>query len=216
MTNGMKMDPLFLKCIISKSEVDTRVTTSLVRANLSNLNKYLPSIKYDIEAFNNYVIDQRKILIARGEDTTDLMVNLFKGYMTAKDKEFREFIKTQKNKYEIEGVDMTVDQLMQLAETKYKALVQTKEWNAPTKEQEQIVALTAQLNDYKKGTLKLSKHLKATMAGGKCHGQKKGKRKLPKEEEEEGNSTSTSQSSGNLTWQNGRPHLPSLVNLERK
>ena len=66
------------------------------------------TVKYDIVAFNEYVNDQRNVLISRGEDTTDIMVNLFKGYMAAKDYSFRQYIKEKKDKYEIEGVDMTL------------------------------------------------------------------------------------------------------------
>ena len=62
--------PSFLKCIISETEVDTRATTSLVRYNLSTLDKYMVTVKYDIIAFNEYVKDQRKVLVSRGEDVT--------------------------------------------------------------------------------------------------------------------------------------------------
>ena len=160
-----KDGPSFLKSIIMKTQIDTRVTTSLVRANLSSLDAYLPTINYDIEAFNEYVTDQRDLLIARAEDTTDLMVNLFKGYMVAQDAEFVKFIKDEKNKYEIQGVDMDPEQLMKLAEIKYKALKQSKQWNAPTPEQQEIVALKAQLADYKKGALQLSRHLQKQRGG---------------------------------------------------
>jgi hypothetical protein len=122
------------------------------------------------------------------------MVNLFKGYMVAQDTAFVEFIKDHKNKYEIEGIDMTPEQLMQLAEIKYKALKQSNQWNAPTKEQQEIVALKAQLADYKKGALQLSKHLQKQKSGPSGGGHQHRKR---------GNNQTnagTTSNTGNLPW----------------
>jgi hypothetical protein len=45
-----------------------------------------------------------------------------------------------------EGGDITVTSLMDAAENKFKTRVLLKTWSAPTKEQEQIRALTAQFN----------------------------------------------------------------------
>jgi hypothetical protein len=84
-------------------------------------------------------------LEARGETTTDLLVNVFKGYETAQDSEFALFIKRKKDAYD-EGGDITVTSLMDAAENKFKTRVLLKTWSAPTKEQEQILALTAQVH----------------------------------------------------------------------
>jgi hypothetical protein len=46
-----------------------------------------------IEAFKFYVKAQVKNLLARGEASSDLLVNLFKGYKMANDVEFADFIK---------------------------------------------------------------------------------------------------------------------------
>jgi hypothetical protein len=45
-----------------------------------------------------------------------------------------------------EGADITFTNLMDAAENKFKTRVLLKTWSAPTKEQEQILALTAQVN----------------------------------------------------------------------
>jgi hypothetical protein len=45
-----------------------------------------------------------------------------------------------------EGGDITVTYLMDAAENKFKTRVLLKTWSAPTKEQEQILALTAQVH----------------------------------------------------------------------
>jgi hypothetical protein len=84
-------------------------------------------------------------LEARGETTTDLLVNVFKGYESAQDADFIDFVKRKKDAYD-EGDDITATNLMDAAENKYKTRVLLKTWSAPTKEQEQILALTAQVN----------------------------------------------------------------------
>ena len=61
-------------------------------------------------------------LTARGESSSDVMVNLLKGYLTATDKKFITYIKQKKHNYE-EGQDLQKDDLMTMAENKYKSLV---------------------------------------------------------------------------------------------
>jgi hypothetical protein len=59
----------------------------------------------DISKFNAYVKTQVIALEARGETTTNLLVNVFKGYETAQDSEFALFIKHKKDAYD-EGGDI--------------------------------------------------------------------------------------------------------------
>jgi hypothetical protein len=54
----------------------------------------------DVESFNFYVKAQIKSLSARGETSSDLLVNLFKGYKAANDVEFLDFIWRKENAYE--------------------------------------------------------------------------------------------------------------------
>ena len=73
---------------------------------------------------------QLDALTARGESSSDVMVNLFKGYLAAPDKEFSAYIKQKKNSYE-EGQDLQEEDLMTMAENKFKSLVRAGEWNVP-------------------------------------------------------------------------------------
>jgi hypothetical protein len=136
---------LLLKIIIMKAHVDTRVTVSFIRTALSSHDTKMMALDSDISKFNAYVKTQVIGLEARGETTTDLIVNVFKGYETAQDSEFALFIKRKKDAYD-KGGDITVTSLMDAAENKFKTRVLLKTWSAPTKEQEQILALTAQVN----------------------------------------------------------------------
>jgi hypothetical protein len=136
---------LLLKVIIMKAHVDTRATVSFIRTALSSLDNKMMTLDSDISKFNAYVKTQVIALEARGETTTDLLVNVFKGYESAQDADFIDFVKRKKDAYD-EGDDITVTNLMDAAENKYKTRVLLKTWSAPTKEQEQILALTAQVN----------------------------------------------------------------------
>jgi hypothetical protein len=129
---------LLLKIIIRKAHVDTRATVSFIRTALSSLDTKMMALDSDISKFNAYVKTQVIALEARGETTTDLLVNVFKGYETAQDSEFALFIKRKKDAYD-KGGDITVTSLMNAAENKFKTRVLLKTWSAPTKEQEQIL-----------------------------------------------------------------------------
>ena len=83
-------------------------------------------------------------LNSRGEITHDLLVNLFKGYAVSMDKMFRQYIQNKENDYD-EGIKITSDKLMMLAANKYKVIVDKGVWNAPSEEEEKIVALEAKI-----------------------------------------------------------------------
>ena len=142
---------LLLKVIIMKAHVDTRATVSFICTALSSLDTKMMALDSDISKFNAYVKTQVIALEARGETTSDLLVNVFKGYETAQDSEFALFIKRKKDAYD-EGADITAVSLMDAAENKYKTRVLLKTWSAPTKEQEQILAFTAQVNQLRVST----------------------------------------------------------------
>jgi hypothetical protein len=113
---------LLLKIIIRKAHVDTRATISFIRTALSSLDTKMMALDSDISKFNAYVKTQVIALEARGETTTDLLVNVFKGYETAQDSEFALFIKRKKDAFD-EGGDITVTSLMDAAENKFKTRV---------------------------------------------------------------------------------------------
>jgi hypothetical protein len=148
--NDIPSGPLFLKVIIRKAYIDTRATTAHVRTSLSCLDSYILTINCDIKLFHDYVRGLRNDLAARGEVTNDLMFNLFKGYNSVTDIEFKQYIKQKKSAYEDGTLDLEEDQLMMVAENKFDALVQAGDWNQPTREQEQIIALTTTIQEMAK------------------------------------------------------------------
>jgi hypothetical protein len=139
--------PLLLKIIISKAHVDSRATVTHIRTTLTKLDDKMIELDSDIEAFNFFVKAKVKDLAARGESSSDLLINLFSGYKVANDAEFQDFIRRKENAYE-EGKDITTANLMEDSAAKYRTRKMTGKWSAPTKEQEQILALTAQIEKF--------------------------------------------------------------------
>jgi hypothetical protein len=145
--------PLLLKIIISKAHVDSRATVSYIRKSLCELDDMMLQLDSNVMKFNAYVKMQVATLSARGETTNDLLMNLFKAYKVADDADFKDFVKRKENEYE-EGKDVDVDNLMEDAVAKYNARNLKKEWSAPTKEQDQILALTARVEQLTKSKAK--------------------------------------------------------------
>jgi hypothetical protein len=67
----------FLKVIIRNTTVDTRSTVFHIRENLNLLEAKMLEVSYNIEAFNIYVTGQVEQLAACGENSSNLLINLF-------------------------------------------------------------------------------------------------------------------------------------------
>ena len=78
----------FLKLLITRCTVDTRLTVATIRRTLNNLDVYMGSVEGDIEKFNLHVRVQRDALLSRGETSSDLLTNLFTAYDAVEDKVF--------------------------------------------------------------------------------------------------------------------------------
>lgn len=150
-----QMDPVFsgvafLKVIIQESYIDTNFTVRSIRENLSSLDLYMGTVKSDIKKFNEYVLSQLESLHARGEETKDLLPNLFKGYKAASDSQFCQYIERKEEAYD-DGQSFTAMELMQLAKNKYAARVEQGLWDQPDGSQAEIVALKAEIQKLKTG-----------------------------------------------------------------
>jgi len=92
-------DLLYLRILISRITIDSRSTISYIRKSLSELNDYMASTDYNVTTFNGFV-RLRIALNTRGETSSNFLINLFKGYLLALDKEFNMYIEQKKNDYE--------------------------------------------------------------------------------------------------------------------
>jgi len=131
------------------------------------------TINCDITKFNAYIKDLIDSLTARGEMTNNLLANLFKAYKAVLDREFISYIRKKEDKYE-EGAEINTDALMLLADNKFKTFRQAKTWNAPSLEEEKILALETQIQKLWK---EKKKPKQQEEKGKDKNGTKKGKKK---------------------------------------
>jgi len=149
-TNGeiSEDSPLFLRILISRVVVDNRSTISYYSHQLTCLDQLMGKVNNDITAFNDEVQNIVYQLQSRGEPVQHLMVNLFKGYEAAADKEFISYIRMKKYEYN-EGGSLDADKLMSHAENQYMEMMRTKEWATQPKDNQEILALTAEIQALK-------------------------------------------------------------------
>jgi len=140
-----------LKIMLRESHIDCNATVATIRKSLSKLDDYMAKCGHNVVAFNTCVNSLIEGLSARGKTSTDLLTNLFVGYLACSDQEFRNYIKDKENKHE-EGEDLSYQELMLLAVNKCKIRKTKNEWNAPSEQEEKILALETKLNQLKRGS----------------------------------------------------------------
>jgi len=156
--NGVPSGPLLFKLLMTRSATDTRATVTYIRTALSRLDDYMKSIDSNIEKFNLYVRKLRQDLSARGEESNDVLVNVFKGYAAASDEAFTRYIQRQKDAYD-EGKNVDEDSIMKDAVNKFNHLKLEGKWNALSADQEKLVALQAEFKMLRDKNIKLSGNL---------------------------------------------------------
>ena len=148
--------------MIGQSYLDSNATTKFIQESLSNLDDYMIKVNSDIEKFNEHVEDLMDSLTARGEESQDLLANLFKAYAACEDGNFRDYMELKESSFD-EGQAFTAEQLMQLAMDKYAILKHKNKWMAQSEEQKKIVALEAQVLKLQKTKAPANKSGKQTV-----------------------------------------------------
>jgi hypothetical protein len=146
------------KVIVRESHLDSTATAMSIRTNLINLDEWVKKNTTDITLINSRVRHLLDSLAARGEQTLDLTVNLFKAYEQVNDKEFLSYISSLKNTHQDGRQPLTDNALMNFAANFYKNRLSLNQWEQPTEEMKRIYALEA-------SQAKLRK--KSTMTSGK-------------------------------------------------
>ena len=134
-----------LKVLIRESYLDSNATSSMLRIKLANLDEYIVTVKHDIQKFNNYVKVLIEALRARGETSHDTLTNLFQAYAACSDQTFVKYISDIQSQWEDNEKTLTVNQLMDKAVTKFRMLQTKQVWEAPTPQDEKIIALEAKI-----------------------------------------------------------------------
>jgi hypothetical protein len=104
----------------------------------------------NISKFNEYVREQHDSLLQRGEESQDILNNLFKVYLTICKPTFNEYMRMQNMNY-IDGKNFEVDQLMDVAEHQYKLLVRDNSWKPSKDANNCIVAPTDEIPSIGRG-----------------------------------------------------------------
>ena len=89
----------------------------------------MSTVNLDTENFNQYVKVNVEGLKERGEITGDLMINLFKAYQVASDREFVRYIKTRRDQCN-DGYNLSPDEIMTSALNKFEILRKDNKWNS--------------------------------------------------------------------------------------
>jgi hypothetical protein len=139
-----------LKAIIGKAVLDTMASVNTLRAAIRNLDKKLVELQSNIKQFNHYVSQQKTGLTARGEAVPELLMSLFEAYLGASDESFVEYIRIRQYSHIDGSAPLTPEKLMALALAQYEYYLDQGTWNAPTKKDKKIIALTAEVNKLRK------------------------------------------------------------------
>ena len=146
--NGVEDGQCMLRTLISVVSVETRATIGSVRTALKNLPSLMHEVSSDITEFNTRVGHYIDKLNANDHTCEDLLTHLFEGYQTATDETFVKYIRMKEDDWE-DGTTITLEAptLMRLAEEKYKTMNLKKLWNGTTKEDANIIAMKAELQE---------------------------------------------------------------------
>jgi hypothetical protein len=93
MFNGV----LCLKVIIGLAHIDTRATAAHIRQSLGRLPAKAAKLNFDITDFNDCAKLQQSALLFRGEESADLLVNLFAAMGSVPDPSFQSYIERVKD-----------------------------------------------------------------------------------------------------------------------
>ena len=145
-TDGEKSALLLFKLLMSKAQVDTVATNYQFKTRLANLENYMGNVNSDIERFNSHVKDAKEGLSVRGEEPSNLIMELFKGYKVAADHEFIKYIRTREDRYLEGDTGLTDGNLMMITLNKYTIMKENGDWGAPTEQEEQLTALSTEVS----------------------------------------------------------------------
>jgi hypothetical protein len=149
--NGTASGACLLKFVIGKSMVDTQATIHVLRLAITKLPDKMNELNSDIRSFNNYVLQVKNALLARGEVVGELLTHLFEAYATASDPDFSSYMRLERTAFGTGKQQYTVEELMSAALTTYDLRKQSGQWVSPGGNkftEEKFVALQAQVNKF--------------------------------------------------------------------
>jgi hypothetical protein len=142
---------LLYKEIMRLTTLDIRATNKALRDNLKALPEYCVQVKGDIDKVNSYFVQNLNQLLAQGEGADDKEDILFSAYQNVPDAEFRKYMNQKKDDY--------YDNINNMANADYQVIMlkaktnKDRPFGAPTDEEQQVIALKAELEHFKDSNL---------------------------------------------------------------
>lgn len=144
---GVPDGPSFLKTIIQIYSVKTKATTAQIRIKIADAHHLIVEREYNIDSFNNEINGYIQSLSANGEQTQDLFAHMSKAYKLVPDRQFNAYINGKIDGHNDGTAVLTTVELMDLAKGKFDELDDNGEWMKKDHTQEQLVALTTQVQE---------------------------------------------------------------------
>jgi hypothetical protein len=145
----------------------------LLCKKLHDLPDKMTKLKFRVTEFNTYVQETMSNLNSGGGTSNDLLVYLFDSYKIVPDHAFHRWqYERKKEDYDDIHEEITPDALMLAAETKYNQITQEDTWEAKSKEEQQILALTTQLKTTTDKLAELSKSKSSNKVTNKTDSKK--------------------------------------------
>jgi hypothetical protein len=176
------------KVIVRESYLDSSATVSSIRNDLINLHEWIHENGTDIVELNAHVLSCMDGLRARGETTHDLLVCLFKAYRSCKDTRFLAYVEKLETAHDDDTAPQTASKLMNMTSNYYKKRLTSRSdpWDAPSRQETEIMAMSAQMDKLK--ALRNKQGHRVPAEGGKKGFQKggSGKKVTPTKEDKRG------------------------------
>ena len=134
-----------LRVVLSIVCPESRATVTVIRKKFTTLTEKMQELGSDIRAFNVYVNTQIRELFSYGfkEVPDGITGSLFTAYVSAQDEAFARYMTDYESRWDDKSITMAPEELMVIAENKYKSLIEKGTWRAPTKNDERLVVLQA-------------------------------------------------------------------------
>lgn len=158
MINDVSDGPAFLMTLIQVYFVQTEAQPAAIRLLISDAYHLIAELDYDIDTFNTTINSYVQKLAANGHQTVDLFAHMMKAYREVPDKHFQNYINNKIDNHFDNTNRLTTSQFMTFAKDKYKEMITDNTWMKSKDVQEQLVALTAQMEMMEKKNQQL--HLK--------------------------------------------------------
>ena len=148
--------PLLLKTVLDQTFVATHAATFAIKEKFYSLS--LKQYKWNVQSLNQDVREKLVDLLAAGNasDETDIIISLFRAYRTASNEEFLNAVDYWKNEWS-SGTLTNAEALMDKADMKYAELRDLDTWGRRSAKDDQIIALTTQIEALRKENTKAFK-----------------------------------------------------------